>query len=131
MRRVGGTPRLYRWLLIIGTVALLAPAMLTYSAASTVAARRERVDGLQQQVDSLDTRRADAEADDDPRLAEYERDLARSTGALERAQQQLTRAQRAQDSLWRLDGRGPVLLFAAILLLLLGYRLRRFEQFGE
>ncbi len=131
MRRIGGTPRLYRWLLVIGAVLLLTPAVLTYSARSSVTAHREWVDGLQRDVDSLDTRRADADADADPRLAEFERELVRGVDGLNRAQRRLAEAENARDSLWRVNGRGPLLLVAGIALLFLGLRLRRFEQYGE
>lgn len=131
MRRIGGTPRIYRWLFVIGTVLLLTPAALTYSTASSVAAHREWVDGLHREVDSLDARRTHAEDDADPRLGEYERNLARRADELKKAQEQLARTEHAQDSLWRGSGRGPLLLVAGIALVVLGLRLRRFEQYGE
>ena len=129
--RIGGTPRLYRWLLVLGAAVLASPVLLTASAHGTVASYREWTTSLTEAVDSLRVLTRDAEAAGDPALPEYDAALADQAAELDRAVQRLDRARRRAGELWHLTGRGPLLLAAGAGLLLLGLRLRRFEQYGD
>ena len=129
--RLGGTPRIYRWLLVLGVAILASPVLLTASAHGTVASYQEWTASLTQAVDSLRVLTRDAEAHGDPALPEYDAALADRTAELDRAVHRLDRARRGARQLWRLTGRGPLLLAAGAGLLLLGLRLRRFEQYGD
>jgi hypothetical protein len=129
--RIGGTPRLYRWLFVLGAVVMASPIVLSVSAYGTVSSYREWTTDLSRSIDSLTSVRGEAEASGDPRLPEYETALAGRTAQLERARSRLDRAQRHAALWWHANGRGPLLLAAGAALVLLGVRLRRFEQYGE
>jgi hypothetical protein len=129
--RIGGTPRLYRWLLVLGAAVLASPVLLTASAHGTVASYQEWTTSLTEAVDSLRVLTRDAEAAGDPALPEYDAALADQTAELDRAVHRLDRARQSARQLWHVTGRGPLLLAAGAGLLLLGLRLRRFEQYGD
>ncbi len=129
--RIGGTPRLYRWLLVLGAVVLASPFLLTASARGTVASYQEWTTSLTRAVDSLSVLTRDAEAVGDPALPQYDAALADQTAELDRAVQRLDRARRRARDVWHPTGKGPLLLAAGAGLLLLGLRLRRFEHYGD
>lgn len=131
LERIGGSPRLYRWLLVLGIVTMASPVPLTISSHGTLASYREWALTVSHTVDSLTVLRNDAETAGDPNLPQYATELADRTAALDRAMRSLDRAQRRAEQLWQLNGLAPLLLATGAGLLLLGLRLRRFEQFGE
>lgn len=131
LERIGGTPRLYRWLIVLGAALIASPLALTAGAYGTVASYREWQASLSRTVDSLTTLTRSAEQTGDPALPEYETALASRAAELERSARRLEGAQRSAARLWHVNGRGPLLVAAGAALVLLGLRVRRFEQFGD
>lgn len=129
--RIGGTPRVYRWLLALSVVLMASPLALTIGAYDAVASSRSWVASVSGAVDSLAALRHTAEETGDPQLPAYEASVAERRIELARARRRLERAQLSAAGLWRITGRGPLLLAAGCALALLGLRLRRFERYAE
>lgn len=121
-------PRLHRWLVLIGLVMIASPFLLTVVSRSSLRSNTEWAVGLQRRVDSL------IEADQggtSPDSAVIAMQLVAAQRGLERAQYHVTRAESRLERLWHWSGQGPLLLVAGSILVLLGYRIFRFQQFGD
>lgn len=121
-------PRLHRWLVLIGIVMIASPFLLTAISRSSLRSNGDWADGLERRVDSLtEANRAGASPDSAVIIMQ----LAAAERGLERAQYHVARAERRLEALWRWNGQGPLLLVAGSILIFLGYRVFRFEQFGD
>jgi hypothetical protein len=127
--RFVGSPRLYTWLLVIGAVVAITPlpmGLLTRSKATYHAAQ---VRQAEQRIDWLRSAMRDAVTSADSGALEMELTLVTESAAV--AQRRLDRQVRRLGTMWRPNGSGPLLVVVGGLIAYLGYRLRRFELYGE
>ncbi len=121
-------PRLHRWLVLIGLVMIASPFVLTIVSNSSLRSNGDWATGLQQRVDSL---RELSDGGTSPDSAVISMQLSAAERGLERARYQVARAEGRLERMWRWNGQGPLLLVAGALLVLMGYRIFRFQQFGD
>ncbi len=127
-RGPGFMPRLHRWLVLIGLFMMASPVLLTFVSRSSLRSNRAWAAGLERRVDSLVEV---GQGGTSPDSAVITMELSAAERGLERARYHLTRAESRLETLWRLNGQGPLLLVAGAILVFLGYRVFRFEQFGD
>ena len=129
LQRFVGSPRLYTWLIVIGVVVALMPLPITFLTRSKAAYHEAQIQRAGQQVGWLRSaaRTALTAADS----AGIEAQIARVEGIAAVAQRRLDRQRRRLDTMWQPAGGGPLLVVVGALISVLGYRLRRFELYGE
>jgi hypothetical protein len=124
----GTLHRLYQWLFVIGIAVLFAPPLLSLSTRSAVRRNQEWAETMNWTLDSLaairDTTTAPA------RVAWLDDAMEVTRTGLARAEQQLANARDLSDSMWRWNGRGPLLLVTGGIFVFIAIRLRRFERYG-
>jgi hypothetical protein len=129
LQHFAGSPRLYSWLIVTGVVVAVTPlpiALLTRSQAgyheAQVAQAAAQVAWLRAAVTTAITP-ADSAA--------IETEVTRVEKIEAVAQRRLDRQRRRLATMWRPNGGGPLLVTVGALITYLGYRLRRFELYGE
>ncbi|MBE0594141.1 MAG: hypothetical protein IH616_17250 [Gemmatimonadales bacterium] len=127
--RFVGSPRLYTWLLVTGVVVAVTPFPLTMLTRSKAAYHEAQVQHAEQQIEWL--RSAVQGAISAADSAAIQAEMARVTEDAAVAQRRLDRQVRRLGTMWRVNGGGPLLLAVGLLIAFLGYRLRRFELYGE
>lgn len=127
-RASGVMPRLHRWLVLIGLIMIASPLLLTVVSKGSLQSNGDRAAGLERRVDSL---REVGQDGTSPDSAVITMQLGVAERGLERARHQVARAEDRLARLWRWNGQGPLLLVAGAILLFLGYRVFRFQQFGD
>jgi hypothetical protein len=121
-------PRLHRWLVLIGLFMMASPFLLTLVSRGSLRSNRTWAASLELRVDSLI---AVGKGGTSPDSAVITMELASAERGLQSARYHLTRAERRLETLWRWTGQGPLLLAIGSILIFLGYRVFRFEQFGD
>ena len=127
--RFVGSPRLYTWLLVIGVVVAATPFPLTMLTRSKAAYHEAQVRHAEQQIEWLRSAVQGAISAADSAAIEVE--VGRVTEDAAVAQRRRDRQVRRLGTMWRVNGGGSLLLVVGLLIAFLGYRLRRFELYGE
>lgn len=127
--RFVGSPRLYTWLLVIGALLAVTPLPIALLTRSKAAYHEAQVRQAERRIEWLRSALRDAVASADSGALEME--LALVTEGAVAARRRLERQRRRLDTMWRPSGGGPLLVVIGALIAFLGYRLRRFELFGE
>lgn len=121
-------PRLHRWLVLIGLLMIVSPFLLTVLSKNSLRSNRDWAARLEQRVDSL---RDAAQGGTSPDSAVITMQLSAAERGIERARYHVAQAEGRLEQLWRWNGQGPLLLVAGSILVFLGYRIFRFQQFGD
>jgi len=129
LQRFVGSPRVYTWLIVIGVVLALMPLPITLLTRSKAAYHEAQIEQTAQQVGWL--RAAAATAVTAADSAAIEAQIARVEENAAVARRRLDRQRRRLDTMWRPTGGGPLLVVVGALISVFGYRLRRFELYGE
>jgi len=129
LQRFVGSPRLYTWLLVLGVVVALMPLPITLFTRSKAAYHEAQIERTGQQVGWL--RAAEETALTAADSAAIEAQIARVEEIAAVARRRLDRQRHRLDTMWRPTGGGPLLVVVGVLISVLGYRLRRFELYGE
>lgn len=127
--RVVGSPRLYTWLLVIGAVVAVTPLPIGMLTGSKASYHEAQVRQAEQRMEQLRSALQDASTSADSGALEMELTLVTESAAV--AQRRLDRQTRRLETMWRLNGSGPLLIMVGLLIAYLGFRLRRFELYGE
>lgn len=127
--RFVGSPRLYRWLLVMGTLVAVTPLPISLLTRSKATYHEAQVRQAEQRIERLRSAIRDAVTSADSGALEIEVALVTESAAV--AQRRLDRQVRRLATMWRPTGGGPVLIVVGALIAYLGFRLRRFELFGE
>lgn len=129
MARVPPLTRLARWLIVLGLLVALSAFAYPFLVRNAVDAQREIAADLHERLRLLESIRDDMRTAKDSTTIDVE--IASTQAALARVEQRMQRRQNELGSLWRLNGRGPMLLAAGLLFIGIGVRLHRFVQYGE
>lgn len=126
--RRGILHRLHQWIFVLSIVVFAAPPLLTLSARSAVTRNRAWSATMDRTLDSLTAIRDTATAAD--QIAWLDDALAITRRGMANAEHQLANSRTLLESMWRWNGRGPLLLVVGAMFLLIALRLRRFERYG-
>ncbi len=129
MARVPPLARLSRWLIALGLIVGLSAFAYPFLIRNAADAQREIVADLQNRLALLEDIRTDVRTPNDS--ANVGAEIESTQAALARVERRLRRREDELRGVWRLNGRAPMLLFAGLLFVGIGVRLRRFVQYGE
>ncbi len=129
MARVPPLARLSRWLIALGLIVCLSALAYPFLIRNAADAQREIVADLQNRLALLEGIHTDVRTAKDS--ANVGAEIQSTQVALARVERRLRRRQDELRGVWRLNGRAPMLLFAGLLFVGIGVRLRRFVQYGE
>jgi hypothetical protein len=129
MARVPPLTRLARWLIALGLIVVLSAFVYPFLVRNAVDAQSAIVADLHERLRLLEGIRDDMRTAKDSATIEVE--IASTQTALARVEQRMQRRQNELRGLWKLNGRGPMLLVAGLLFVGIGVRLHRFVQYGE
>ena len=127
--RFVGSPRLYTWLLVIGAIVAITPFAIGMLTRSKATYHRAQVRQDELRIEQLRSALQDAVTSADSGALEME--IALVTESVAVAQRRLDRQMRRLETMWRVNGSGPLLIMVGLLISYLGFRLRRFELFGD
>jgi len=129
VRRTPSLATLARWLVALGVVTIFSGGGYTFIVKGSVHNQGEITERLADRLEFLETALDNAiAAKDSVAIAE---EVERTKNSLARAHRRLDRRQAELEGMWHLNGRGPMLIVAGLVLVGIGVRLRRFEAYGE
>ena len=129
MRQTPSLATLARWLVALGIVTVLSGGGYTFLVKGSVHNQGEITESLTDRLEFLEAALDNAIAAKDS-VAIVE-EVERTKDSLARAHRRLDRRLAELESMWHLNGRGPMLIVAGLVLVGIGVRLRRFEAYGE
>lgn len=129
MSRQPPLARLARLLVGLGIVIALSAFGYPFVLNNALQSQQEITGVLAARLEFLENALATAITPDDSVAIAVEVDRTKDT--LARAHRRLDRHQQEYRSIWRFNGRGPMLIVVGLLFVGIGVRLHRFVQYGE